>query len=166
MHWRNNFLWVLTCHNLFKWLRILGSFSVLQDCLHQRTHFTPYWLLPLLPVHWWFLAPCQPLTLQSDHALPEETWNCLVRVSSVMIVSLIIYRCVRKRKALSYFWMLFFPFSQSGVKKKKNFTNTWAPLRHSLDKNKERGEGKLMDLGNTNCLESDYSQLGWMVQLW
>lgn len=34
MHWRNNFLWVLTRHNLFNDLEYLGSFSVLQNPLH------------------------------------------------------------------------------------------------------------------------------------
>lgn len=164
MHWRNNFLWVLTRHNLFNDLEFLGSFSVLQDYLHQRTLFTPYWLLPLLQVCWWFLASCQPLTLQSDHALPEETWIFLVRMSSVMIVSLISYRCVRNRKALSYFRMFFSLLSIWYEDKEEElcthmdfFFFSWAPLRHSLDKNKGWGEGELMDLGNMNCPESDSS---------
>lgn len=84
-----------------QWLGILRQFL---SPAEPSSHHTGYYLCCKFAGEFW---SCQPLTLQSDHALPEETWICLVRVSSVMIVSLISYRCVRNRKALSYFRIFF-----------------------------------------------------------
>lgn len=61
MHWRNIFLWVLTCHNLFKWLRLLRQFLspprvfAANNTLHTMLATTVAASLLVIPATLWVL---------------------------------------------------------------------------------------------------------------
>lgn len=126
MHWRNTFLWVLTCHNLFKWLRILRQF------LSPPGLFAPK--NPLYTVLAATSAASLLVILGILSASDISAWSCPTRGNLELLgQSVFSYdsllnklQMCEKQKGSFIFQDAFFPFSQSGVKKKKkNFTNTW-----------------------------------------
>lgn len=172
MHWRNNFLWVLTCHNLFKCLRVLRQFLI-----------PPGLFAPKNPFHTTLSttsAASLLVILGILSASDPSVWSCPTRGNLELLgQSVFSYdsllnklQMCEKQKGSFIFQGALFPLLSIWCEKKENlpthgfFLFSWAPLRHSLDINKEWGEGKLMDLGNTNRPESDYSHLDLMVQLW
>lgn len=141
MHWRNTFLWVLTCHNLFKWLRILRQFLSPSGLFAAKN--------PLHTVLASTSAASLLVILGILSASDTSVWSCPTRGNLELLgQSVFSYdsllnklQMCEKQKGSFIFQDAFFPFSQSGVKKKKDFTNTWiflfswAPLKQSLDKN-------------------------------